>query len=504
MRQVHGQSSKSRHRVLVDLSMAILGYSGIPQDSRLMFKTLSLMPNVEPTGLVYLYEAEPWHRPILKNRDADDRHFSSLDASLFLLALSGVNKKSRSGFRKLTRRASNYVRLLRTGYQLKGLEQDLLRDALWRLIFQKTLPARDRQLILSQKFAFSDLLYRDICRYTLNSGPSRHFALRPHLDTKDYDFAIFQDSRPITLAPGTVKIYRYHDPIPVTDPDAFAEPGVIRYHFRAIEKCRRDGFYVCNSEITRKNLVHLFPMLEERSFTIPYALPSTVEPASQTIPISEIVRARFSTASFGGNGAGPPREHVLERARLDRPFRYIMALSTLEPRKNFAGVIAAWERIVYQHDPELKLVIVGKPGWRYEATLKAIGTRLPHGQLLHLEDVPFIEVQALYRQAQCLVFPSFAEGFGFPPMEALQCGTPSVVSDIEVHRWVMEDAVLYADPYDVDAIASQIARLAIADDRDDLRAELIGNGQRVLKRYAVDTVAAQWDDLFAKLKQGRK
>src|SRR4030095_14104300 len=90
-----------------------------------------------------------------------------------------------------------------------------------------------------------------------SSKGSRHFALRPHLDTKDYDFAIFQDSRPITLAPCTAKMYRYHDPIPVTDPDAFAEPGVIRYHFRAIEKCRRDGFYVCHSEITPKNPVRL-------------------------------------------------------------------------------------------------------------------------------------------------------------------------------------------------------------------------------------------------------
>jgi hypothetical protein len=191
----------------------------------------------------------------------------------------------------------------------------------------------------------------------------------------------------------------------------------------------------------------------------------------------------------------------MERAKLDKPFRYIMWLTSLEPKKNTIGVIRAWERVKYSVAPDLKLVIAGKPAWRYQDILQAMKGRFLEGELLHVEDLPFVEIQALYRGAECFVFPSFAEGFGFPPMEAMQCGTPSVVSDIPAHRWVMEDSVLYADPYDNAQIAEQICRLVVNDGRMALREQLVANGRRVLERYKPQRVGEQWKELFAKLKR---
>jgi hypothetical protein len=75
------------------------------------------------------------------------------------------------------------------------------------------------------------------------------------------------------------------------------------------------------------------------------------------------------------------------------------------------------------------------------------------------------------------------------------------VSDIPAHRWVMQDAVLYADPYDDAQVAEQIRRLVIADDRKQLRDKLIANGQHVLKRYEPQRVGEQWQELFSKLKR---
>ncbi len=192
---------------------------------------------------------------------------------------------------------------------------------------------------------------------------------------------------------------------------------------------------------------------------------------------------------------------VLERANPDKPFKYIMWLTSIEPKKNTIGVIRAWEEVRYRHGDGLKLILVGKPAWRYKEILKAIKPRYLDGELLHLEDLPFVEIQTLYQNAECFVFPSFAEGFGFPPMEALSLGTPSVVSDIPAHRWVMGDSVLYADPYSDVSIANQIERLVYGEERQQLKATLVKNGRDILERYSVRTVSNQWSDLLNELRQ---
>jgi glycosyltransferase involved in cell wall biosynthesis len=222
----------------------------------------------------------------------------------------------------------------------------------------------------------------------------------------------------------------------------------------------------------------------------------------QRIGLHDIAKVRLSGAALGEKALGSVSGRILAAAKLeDRP-RYILGLSTLEPRKNFEGLIRAWERVRYQHAPDLKLVIVGRPGWRYERILDAIRPHLLTGDLLHLQDVPLLEVQALYRQAACFVFPSFAEGFGFPAMEALQCGTPIVVSDIPTHHWVCGDAALYCDPYDAQDIAEKICQLIVGDGAPATRAALLRAAPPVLRRYSMDTVAGQWDELFGRLKRG--
>ena len=99
------------------------------------------------------------------------------------------------------------------------------------------------------------------------------------------------------------------------------------------------------------------------------------------------------------------------------------------------------------------------------------------------------------------MFPSFVEGFGFPPVEAMVCGTPSFVSDLSVHRWVMEEAILYADPYNTGETTAQIERLVYGDDREAPRAIVREKALRVLARYNRRTVAAQWNNLFDQLRR---
>jgi glycosyltransferase involved in cell wall biosynthesis len=167
-------------------------------------------------------------------------------------------------------------------------------------------------------------------------------------------------------------------------------------------------------------------------------------------------------------------------------------------------VIAAWESIVATDDPNLKLVIVGAPGWKCREILNTIESRAKSGDLIHLQNLSSFELQALYRNAEAFVFPSFAEGFGLPPLEALACSTPSVVSDLPNSRWVMEDAALYANPYDVQDIANAVRRLTSNQDRAETKQKLLRDKDRVLKRYSIETIAAQWEALFSELKTRHK
>jgi glycosyltransferase involved in cell wall biosynthesis len=485
-----------RHTILQDLAFATLGFSGIPQDTRLMFKTFAGMESVKVTGL--LSELTGGHSTVVSTKLTPEHPaLDYLEASRFMMSATGLPvKPGPKLFGRPRRLLSRAMRSLKT-FDSRPMPKGIYEDAIWRIYFQKTLGAADRALVAAQDFHLTNLntaIVNDRLRLPIFNPP--------RMKTDGFDFFVTSDPRPIRTSPGTQLILRYHDPIPLTHPDTMDNPDAVRFHFLQIERSRPFGYFVCNSKATEEALIDIFPSLKSRATTIPYALPDAAPPPPKAIPVSEIIRTRLSSASLEGESTPTLLlKSILQRANIEKPFRYIMWLTSLEPKKNTIGVIRAWERVKYTVAPDLKLVLVGKPAWRYQEILKAIKPRFLEGELLHLEDLPFVEIQSLYRSAECFVFPSFAEGFGFPPMEALQCGTPSVVSDIPAHRWVMQDSVLYADPYDDRHVAEQIKRLVVAEDRMDLRQKLIANGNRVLERYKPHRVGEQWQELFSKLKR---
>jgi len=111
------------------------------------------------------------------------------------------------------------------------------------------------------------------------------------------------------------------------------------------------------------------------------------------------------------------------RTRLKLPARYILFVSTIEPRKNLSTLLEAWAMMRDRPD----LVVVGGWGWRFEpirAQMERLGPGLHHIEGLDPSDLP-----AVYNLALALAHPAWYEGFGLPPLEAMACGTPAVVSD---------------------------------------------------------------------------
>ncbi|MDR0825527.1 MAG: glycosyltransferase family 4 protein [Prevotella sp.] len=178
----------------------------------------------------------------------------------------------------------------------------------------------------------------------------------------------------------------------------------------------------------------------------------------------------------------PSREEILNFRRDPDVERYIIAVSSMDPRKNFVRLVRAFSKI---EDKSMKLYIIGM-------SFKAFNTpdlQKLIGENVHLPGyIPDADLQKMYQNALLSVYPSLYEGFGLPPLESMTYGCPAINSDIPALREVSEDAALYVDPYDIDGMTLKINQLLIDE---PLRKELQLKGLEQIKKYSWDKSAAQ-------------
>jgi glycosyltransferase involved in cell wall biosynthesis len=160
---------------------------------------------------------------------------------------------------------------------------------------------------------------------------------------------------------------------------------------------------------------------------------------------------------------------------------YVLAVGSIQPRKNLVRLVRAYSdlRRRRSHDKLPQLVLVGKRAWLYGETLRAVEQSGVASNVIFTGYIPELDLPALYTGALCFVYPSYFEGFGLPPLEAMQCGAAVVAGDRTSLPEVVGDAGLLVNPFDEDAIGAAIASLI--DDRE-LRAQL---GARGLARAAL-------------------
>jgi glycosyltransferase involved in cell wall biosynthesis len=178
-----------------------------------------------------------------------------------------------------------------------------------------------------------------------------------------------------------------------------------------------------------------------------------------------------------------------ERLRLQRP--YVFALGTGDPRKNLRRLVDAFARCRERGLKDVELVLAGKPWVATHALREQLAALDLEGSARVLEYVDPLDLPALYAGAELFAFPSLAEGFGMPVLEAMACGTPVLAALSSSLPEVAGDAALLVEPTDVDALAQGMAR-ALEDSA--LRARLIERGlQRAggfrWERAARETVA---------------
>ena len=177
-------------------------------------------------------------------------------------------------------------------------------------------------------------------------------------------------------------------------------------------------------------------------------------------------------------GAAPHFQPVTDEKELQRvrhtygiAGNYILSVGSIQPRKNLGRLAQAYARL-RERLPENELpqlVIVGKRAWLYRETLREIEQLRTGNCVIITGYVPECDLPALYSGATCFVYPSYFEGFGLPPLEAMKCGAPVITGDRTSLPEVVGDAGLMVNPFDVDAIASAIASV-ITDSK--LRSDL--------------------------------
>lgn len=208
-----------------------------------------------------------------------------------------------------------------------------------------------------------------------------------------------------------------------------------------------------------------------------------------TVIHEAINRDRFSANKF--------QDFTLPKDLLFLKKGYILSVGHIEPRKNYDRLIEAFVKMKANGNyPNLKLVVVGKKGHHYKNTLKLVNE---NSDVVYLNFVSHELLVWLYNHASLFVFPSFYEGFGFPPLEAGCFGVASAVSNVSSMPEVCGDAVAYFDPYNTDEMAFVMNRCL---EDEDYRKHILLKMNDQLSKFSWSDNAKQTIDIYLKFKSG--
>src|ERR1700730_1283779 len=236
----------------------------------------------------------------------------------------------------------------------------------------------------------------------------------------------------------THKIVTVHDLAFIEHPES-AVPQVAAYLKKVVPEAIAAADVVASiSQTTRQTLIDYFHTPPEKITIIPNGIRSYFRRVTDPV-LLEATRHKFGLKS-----------------------PLVLGVGTQQPRKNHLGLIKAFHKAASSSNKQSRpamLALAGGSGWLYEETQQAVAELKLEKKVRFLGHVSDLELMLLYSLADVFVFPSFYEGFGVPPLEAMACGTPVITSNISSLPETAGDAALLVDPHKPGEIANAITRI---------------------------------------------
>jgi glycosyltransferase involved in cell wall biosynthesis len=250
------------------------------------------------------------------------------------------------------------------------------------------------------------------------------------------------------------KVVTIHDMTFISHPEWHLRSKVLFFRYWIERACRHADVLVCVSNVTADKLLD-FRRPRGRVVVAPHGVDLSI---------------------FSSNGADDDAADVLKRHGIAEP--YVLFLGTVEPRKNVPGLVKAFDSISDKHR-HLSLVIGGSPGWGEVQAQTAIRQVRHPERIRRIGYVPEPEMPVLLRRAAVVVYPSFEEGFGFPVLEALACGAPTITTRGTAMEEASGGAARLVTPGDTSELAQAIDEVLTAGIPEPERAR----GRTVASRH---------------------
>ena len=235
---------------------------------------------------------------------------------------------------------------------------------------------------------------------------------------------------------GLRRFVTVYDLIPVLLPQFFADGisvGIREIYMKMLRTVGRDDYVLAISEATKHDLCSRLTIDPSHVFVSPLAAAPDLFYLVTDVARVDSVRARYG---------------------LPVGAQYLLSVNTLEPRKNMEHALDCFASVVSEAKIEdLYFVLVGTRGWDFQSILRAIDkSKIAAERVILTGYVPDEDLAPLYTGALAFVYPSYYEGFGLPPLEAMQCGTPVITSNTSSLPEVVGDAGIMVSPTDQDAL----------------------------------------------------
>ncbi|HOU22922.1 MAG: D-inositol 3-phosphate glycosyltransferase [Chloroflexi bacterium ADurb.Bin180] len=252
----------------------------------------------------------------------------------------------------------------------------------------------------------------------------------------------------------------------------FLTPESARYYGQIDQAVRSCDHIIAVSECTKRDVIRLTGAQENKITVVYEAAHPLYRPLNDPAFSAEVKR----------------------RNGLERDF--VLFVSTIEPRKNVPTLLMAFRQLLDDYRPEVDLVLGGEKGWLFEEVFALVDKLQLKDRVRFVGKVTPEDLLGLYNAAKILVHPAFYEGFGLPPLEAMACGTPVVVSNTSSLPEVVGDAALLVDPSDVEGLT--VAMWRVLSDAT-LRKKMIDKGLKRARQFSWRKAAEETLEVYRRL-----